>query len=90
MVTNHTAGKYELTIDEYMDLKESQDSCCYICGMHEMPHGKHRGGLCLDHCHDTGKVRKFLCNTCNMLVGMFESRPEQYLNVIQYVQDHNK
>lgn len=79
---------YGITDDEYHRRKVAQDSCCYICGEQEMPAGKHRYKLCLDHNHSTGELRKFLCNTCNMLVGMFETCPQRYLNVIQYVQDH--
>ena len=80
---------YGITLREYQDRKAEQGNRCYVCGFQAMPGQDNRRGLCLDHCHNTGNLRKFLCNTCNMLVGMFENEPIRYLNIIQYVQDYN-
>lgn len=53
--------KYHLTQDEYDSILKSQDGVCAIC----KTSGPSRG-LCVDHCHDSGKVRGILCHTCNI------------------------
>lgn len=46
--------------------------CCVICGSADR--------LCLDHCHDTGKLRGFLCFTHNIMVGYFERDDVELVN----------
>jgi len=38
---------------------------CDICG-------RHRQVMCIDHCHETGKVRGVLCNKCNTALGFLD------------------
>lgn len=51
-------ANYGITKADYDAMHEAQAGRCYLCG---------RDGtrLCVDHNHDTGDVRKLLCNTCN-------------------------
>ena len=59
----------------YMD----QDGKCYICKDQDCK-------LQVDHNHETGKIRKLLCNTCNRMVGYHESpNAVKYLN---YLNEH--
>lgn len=51
---------YGLTIEQYAAMCDKQGGLCAIC---KCPPGQK--GLCVDHCHITGKVRKLLCNQCN-------------------------
>lgn len=37
---------------------------CEICGSREK--------LCVDHCHESGRVRGCLCGACNLRLGHFE------------------
>ena len=64
-------SRYGITLDEYAAMLEKQGGKCAVCG--ELPGDNvraHWGGkLCIDHCHDTGKVRGLLCNDCNLAVG---------------------
>jgi hypothetical protein len=39
----------------------------------------------LDHCHDTGMVRGFLCVRCNMGLGMFADDPLLLGQAIEYL-----
>lgn len=32
--------------------------------------------LCVDHCHDTGKVRMLICRKCNTGIGQLGDNPE--------------
>lgn len=55
--------EYGIDIAEYERLFEKQKGRCKLC----------RGSfkkLCVDHCHDTGKVRGLLCRKCNTGIGM--------------------
>jgi hypothetical protein len=53
--------RYGLTTDEYNALIGRG---CEICGSTEK--------LCVDHCHETLKVRGCLCNDCNLALGHYE------------------
>ena len=63
--------RYGVTLEEYDRMFAAQDGKCAVCG--EVPGDNvraHWGGkLCIDHCHETGKVRGLLCNDCNLAVG---------------------
>jgi hypothetical protein len=44
----------------------AQENRCAICGKHG---DECTGGLVLDHCHATGKLRGMLCPSCNTMLG---------------------
>lgn len=61
--------KYGLLLEDYEDLLHRQGGVCALCK--EPPaRGK---SLCIDHCHDSGRVRGLLCNRCNSLLGGYEA-----------------
>jgi hypothetical protein len=74
---------YGIGLVEYRAMKEAQNFKCYICNK-DCTIAK----FCLDHNHETGKVRKFLCNKCNMLVGVVEDN-ELLLAVMKYIKEQN-
>jgi hypothetical protein len=41
-----------------------------------------------DHCHETGKVRGRLCNTCNMGLGAFGDNPQILQGALEYLLRH--
>ena len=49
----------------YGQLVAQQGGVCAIC---QRP-PKERRRLCIDHCHETGKVRGLLCAQCNRSIG---------------------
>lgn len=57
---------YGLTIDEFNHMKIQQNHSCKICKTHE---SNLKRKLFVDHCHDTGKVRGLLCQSCNTMIG---------------------
>ena len=61
-------NKYNLTFDEVESLYINQDKKCKICKTEHSSIYAH-GGLYIDHCHTTGKVRGLLCSRCNVLLG---------------------
>lgn len=58
--------KYKITASEYAEMYTRQEGACAICKE------KH-ATLCVDHCHDTDKVRGLLCIRCNWGVGDFRN-----------------
>lgn len=68
----HLKHRYGITLDEYDAMAEAQGGVCAVCG--RPPTAKNTrahwsGKLCVDHCHDTNRVRGLLCNDCNLAVG---------------------
>jgi len=59
---------YKLSVDELENLYILQNGKCKICNI-EYPSISKHGGLYIDHCHKTKKVRGLLCSKCNMILG---------------------
>jgi len=77
---------YGITVQEYEQRLEEQDGRCAIC-LQLPPGGEH---LCVDHDHDTNKVRGLLCRFCNLGIGMFNEDAGRLLSAERYIQLHNK
>lgn len=75
--------KYNLSIDEYKTLIESQNNSCKVCGAHAKNNLK--GKLYIDHCHTTGKVRGLLCMKCNSALGLLNDDKELIQNLLDYL-----
>jgi hypothetical protein len=72
--------KYGLSETEYLSLFEAQENSCSIC--HE---SFDKVRACVDHCHESGKVRGLLCDNCNRGLGLFYDNKEFLLNAIVYL-----
>jgi hypothetical protein len=79
-------ARYGITREEYDRMFAEQNGVCKICKEPEFHMGRL---LSVDHCHETGKVRGLLCNSCNRGIGLFVDDPERlrkaatYLEIIQ-------
>ena len=62
--------RYGITYDQYKEMLKKQEHKCAICGIDELESRDEK--LCVDHCHETGKVRMLLCNNCNCGLGLFK------------------
>jgi hypothetical protein len=58
------ARRYGLTLKDYRAIVARQGNACAICRRSDRP-------LVVDHCHVTKKVRRLLCNKCNVGLGCF-------------------
>ena len=72
MRRNHLKRKYNLTVDEMLELGKQQDNKCAVCRQ-ELTYKDH--GYAVDHDHKTGKIRGLLCFRCNRSIGQFEDDP---------------
>lgn len=75
---------YDLTVEEYNSLLETQDHACAICRSIE-PGGKGRWHI--DHNHKTGKVRGLLCAMCNVGLGNFYDDVALLRGAITYLEE---
>ena len=73
-------AKYGITLEQYEAMVKEQKGVCYICKS-ENPNRK----LNVDHCHKTGKIRKLLCNKCNMTLGLLNDSSELLKQFIFYL-----
>src|SRR5262245_16935978 len=55
--------KYKITSQDFDNLLSKQQNCCAICLKAYKTENHYN--FCIDHCHNTGKVRGILCRTCN-------------------------
>lgn len=77
-------SRYKITETDYLRMVERQGGVCAICG--EPPtSGK---TLCIDHDHKTGRLRKLLCDPCNMALGLFTDSIFKLNSAINYLIAH--
>ena len=68
---------YGITLKDYEVMFTKQKGLCAIC---DKPHKI----LCIDHNHNTGKVRGLLCKGCNLSIGRLENRWDR---IIEYLKE---
>lgn len=69
----------------YGELRAIQGPFCALCGNPEPPGRK----LCVDHCHQTGIIRKLLCDRCNTALGLLDDSPERADDAAKYLRLHS-
>jgi len=73
-------AKYGITIEQYEAMVQEQKGVCYICKC-ENPNRR----LNVDHCHKSGKVRRLLCDKCNMTLGLINDSQELLKQFLFYL-----
>ena len=76
-----------LTPEQHKQIWISQVGCCALCSK-PVVYEK----ICVDHNHITGKMRGFLCRTCNTGLGSFysdEKGTELLEKAVEYIGKHN-
>ncbi len=73
-----------ITVDEYKEKSKLNKGYCDICGNPN----KSDKVMALDHCHTTGQVRGWLCDSCNGGLGMFKDNVVTMLNAILYLKQY--
>jgi len=70
---------YGMSLEEFDQLLAEQHNACAICGLTSSE------TLCVDHCHDTGKVRGLLCRRCNSGLGFYDDDPAFMSKAVAYL-----
>ena len=69
------------SVEAYNASYQNQEGKCAICSTwQEVLHG--------DHCHETGKIRKLLCQNCNLAIGLMKENPERLRLAAEYCESH--
>jgi hypothetical protein len=76
---------YNLTLEDYDNMFSSQNGFCKICGVHQT---ELKSKLCVDHNHETGKVRGLLCMQCNFGLGVMKEKISNFENAIIYLKEN--
>ena len=66
---------------------KEQNECCAICGKHKSElNMKRKNNLCVDHCHETGRIRGLLCDKCNRGIGLLGDSLKNLKSAISYLE----
>lgn len=83
---------YGIDSVEYAALLAGQGGGCAICDY--KPNQDEDEVLCVDHCHDSKRVRGILCKKCNMALGSFgdnlDGLRDGFKRVISYLEAAQK
>jgi hypothetical protein len=82
----HFRRTYGITEKEYNDFVEKQNHKCSVCEC-EVTNSAQWGRLVVDHCHNTGKIRGFLCQPCNMALGSARDNPTTLRKLADYLEN---
>ncbi|MBX3227076.1 MAG: endonuclease VII domain-containing protein [Labilithrix sp.] len=74
--------RYGVTTRDVRAMLAAQDGRCAICRAPDPG--------CVDHCHDTRRVRGMLCRKCNAGLGQFRDDPRLLRAAIRYLEHHGK
>lgn len=69
------------------ELEAAWTGKCGICGVPELECTKR---LHLDHCHDAGCFRDWICSNCNTGLGHFKDSEELLVNALHHLMNSNK
>ena len=73
-------------------LLDKSNHKCQICGKSELINDpatyKKISNLCVDHCHESMRVRGILCRSCNSGLGYFKDSENLLKLAVKYLQDN--
>lgn len=71
---------FGITTADYKRMMAEQNGRCLICGIPSE-------SLCVDHDHETKKVRGLLCRNCNLAVGNLRENRDIALALVRYLDE---
>jgi Recombination endonuclease VII len=87
-IAAHLKNTFGITPAYYAFLLANQGGGCAHCGKPETSMDRRWGvvrRLSVDHCHDTGRVRGLLCNSCNPAMGKLGDTLEHFRTLTRYL-----
>ena len=71
-----------MTREDYLLLAEKQNNKCAACGG-----PPNRMSFCVDHDHETGRIRGLLCTNCNLALGNVKDNLDNALGFVRYIKN---
>lgn len=88
---NYSIKRYGISVEDFHKMMEVQEGKCLICSF-EFCVSAEMSDLfkvaCIDHCHDSGKVRGLLCRSCNSGLGQFKDSAALLEEAAKYLRNH--
>lgn len=81
--------RFGITLAQYDEMVAKQGGLCAICGKPPSARSIH-SSLCVDHDHESGRVRGLLCGDCNIGIGKLGDNLEGVMRAVKYLQLHDK
>lgn len=82
--------KFGITNKEYDEMLYKQNGVCEICNQKETSVFKNTTRrLCVDHNHNSGKVRSLLCQRCNRVLGIVKENRVLLNKLISYLEKND-
>ena len=75
--------QYGITQEDFDRMLAEQEAVCALCGG---PPTRGHKRLCVDHSHETGRVRGLLCHSCNLGIGKLNDDPTLLRKAADYVE----
>lgn len=80
--------RFNMNLVDYELTLQQQNYKCAICGCDYYTYKKAANKeFCVDHNHQTGKIRGLLCNSCNRALGLFKDSPENLRKATKYLEE---
>ena len=83
---------YGISEKEVSEMYQAQSGLCKICNTQMEVFSSSedkRQTFCVDHNHDTGKVRGLLCSDCNRGIGFLKDNSEILRKAAEYLESSN-
>ena len=77
---------YGIDLTTHFEMIKNQHNKCFTCNKEFTK----TSPACVDHCHQTGKVRDLLCTKCNTALGMVNDNVSVLKNLTEYIERHSK
>lgn len=78
--------KYGVSQEQYEEMLRQQGGRCAIC--RSKSPGRNSVFFCIDHDHETGRVRGLLCRRCNMGLGYFGDKLKLLRRAVRYLEEN--
>lgn len=84
VTANRRLRRRGATQQMYDEMYEAQKGCCALCNEPE----EKFAWLCIDHDHETGKIRGLLCPNCNRGLGLMKDSANLLRKAALYVEQN--